>query len=93
MQIDHFHTLAIGKHFAHFLAPLATDENFAYASWVQFYDALARINTSEGKPRTLTGLFAILRTYMSHNVAVPQHLEGSDVYKLDTVRYRVVQKV
>lgn len=91
VQLDHIRTVAIGKHFAHFLAPLAKDENFAYASWVQFYDALSRIRASGHEPRTLAALFEILRTYMSHKTAVPQRLEGSDAYTLDTVSYRIVQ--
>jgi hypothetical protein len=92
VEIERFHVMAIGRHFAHFLAPLAKDDNFAYANWVQFYDALARISTSESEPRSLRGLFAIIRAFMSHNIAVPQHLDGSDLYNLDTVKYRIVQK-
>jgi hypothetical protein len=92
VRIDYFHVVAIGKNFAHFLWPLASDANFAYANWIQFYDAVARTNAMPGGPRTLGDLFAVLREYMSHKTAASQHLEGSDLFILDTVKYRIVQK-
>lgn len=92
IKIERFYTLAVTKNFAHFLAPLAKDENFSYASWTQFYDALARLNISQGEFKTLQGLFSILREFMSHKIAHPQTLEGSDLYNLDTLKYKVLQK-
>jgi len=92
VRLERFRTVAIAKNFAHFLSSLASDENFAYANWIQFYDALARIHTKQGESKTLVGLFDVLREYMSHKVARQQRLDGSDTYILDTVKYRIVQK-
>lgn len=92
VEIEQFYTLAITKNFAHFLAPLAKDENFSYATWIQFYDAVARINISQGEIKTLRGLFNILREFMSHKIARSQILEGSDLYNLDTLKYKIIQK-
>lgn len=90
-QIDYFYIVAISKNFAHFLSPLASNQNFAYANWVQFYDALIRINATQGDLKTLKGLFVMLREYMSHNKIKPQYLDGSDLYNLDTLKYRIIQ--
>lgn len=92
IEIEHFYTLALTKNFAHFLAPLADDANFAYANWIQFYDALARINISQGELKTLKGLFKILRDFMSHKISCQQILDGSDLYNLDTLKYKIIQK-
>jgi hypothetical protein len=92
VQIHQFRTVAVAKNFAHFLSSLASDQNFVYANWVQFYDAMARIQTSRTESKTLLELFAALWEYMSHKIAQRQQVDGSDLYLLDTLKYRIVQK-
>lgn len=57
VRIERFHTVAVAKNFAHFLSPLAADQNFAYANWIQFYDAIARLNITHPESKTLGAYF------------------------------------
>jgi hypothetical protein len=83
--------VAIGQKFAHFLAPLAADEDFAYSNWIQFYDSLVWLSSTPGS-KNLLALFSLLRSHMTHRVSVPQKLDEETVFHLETLSYQVVQE-
>lgn len=89
--IHNVYIIAIGKKFAHFLAPLATNEEFAYSSWVQFYDSVVRLSSTPGS-KSLGLLFAALRSHMTHKVSIPQQLDEETVFHLDGLSYQIVQE-
>jgi hypothetical protein len=91
-RIDHFCFVAIGKNFAHFLSPLTDNPKFAYATWMQFYDAVTRMQFNEVEPKTLLQLFHIIQEYMTHKIAQPHAYEGVDEYCLEKVKFRTREK-
>src|ERR1700757_3249659 len=91
IPINRIYMIAIGKKFAHFLAPLATKEDFAYSNWAQFYDSIVRLS-SMADPKTLAALFSVLRSHMTHKVAIPQRIDEETVFHLDTLSFQIVQR-
>ncbi len=80
--------VAIAKNFAHFLSPLGIKPNFVYGTWMQFYDAITRIEAL-GQPRTLSNLFLVMRQYMTHKIATCQDYQGSDEYILENCTFKI----
>ena len=64
-EIQQVRIVAVTRHFAHFLHPLAEEPDFAYATSAQLFDAVMRLET-QGDFRTLPGLFGLLRRFMPH---------------------------
>lgn len=91
VPINRVYMVAIGKKFAHFLAPLAANEDFAYSNWTQFYDSVVRLSSAAGR-KTLAALFSLLRTYMTHKVAIPQRIDEEITFHLDTLSFQIVQR-
>ena len=88
--IHRFHIVAVCRNYAHFLHPLAEHPQFAYANWMQFHDALVRMRP-QGDLRTLSGLFGVLRRFMSHQTASPNEVDPVR-YDLPSLSYQVVQE-
>jgi hypothetical protein len=91
VPINRVYMVAIGKKFAHFLAPLAANEDFAYSNWTQFYDSVVRLSSAAGR-KTLAALFSVLRAYMTHKVAIPQQIDEEITFHLDTLSFQIVQQ-
>tara|TARA_E500000318_G_scaffold109198_1_gene121650 strand:- start:126 stop:1841 length:1716 start_codon:yes stop_codon:yes gene_type:complete len=87
-KCNQVYLVIVAKHFAHFLSTVDLKEDAAYATWVQFYDALTRLE-SEGKPRTLHRLAELLQQYMSHKMAKSFSLDLEDDYHLPGLTYRI----
>lgn len=87
-KINKMFFVLIAKNYAHFLAPLANDEDFVYGTWMQFLDAVNRTRF-ENIPNTLQQLFETMRKYMTHKVASSISGHESDEYKLEGVTYQV----
>ena len=79
--------VVLARHFAHFLSNLDLTDA-AYATWIQFYDALNRLH-SEDRPKTLSSLFDTLNEYMSHKIAKGYELDNLDSYHLRNLSYRI----
>jgi hypothetical protein len=91
-KLNNVYLVAIAKHFAHFLSPLAIkNANFVYGTWMQFYDAIKRVQALE-KSRTLLNLFEVMREYMTHKIATPQEYEGTDEYILDNCTFKISKR-
>lgn len=80
--------VVIAKHFAHFLSASDLRNDCAYATWMQFFDALVRIRNEE-RPRSLGELFATLQRFMSHQMARGYELQVIDNYHLLGLSYRI----
>jgi hypothetical protein len=80
--------MLLTRHFAHFLSQLEMDNDAAYATWMQFYDALNRLR-AEGKPLSLSGLFGVLQSFMSHKTVKGYELDLIDNYHLQQLSYRI----
>ena len=76
------------RHFAHFLSDLDLQNDTAYATWIQMFDALNRLR-AEGRPLTLISLFDLLKAYMSHKMERGHPFEMVDTYHLENLSYRI----
>lgn len=81
--------VAVSRHFAHFLNPLARADDFAYATMSQFFDAVVRLE-AQGDFKTMPGLFALLRCFMPNVLASPIRFEPEE-HVLPLVSFRIVQ--
>jgi hypothetical protein len=81
--------VAVSRHFAHFLHPLSSSPDFAYATMSQFFDAVVRLE-AQGDFKTMPGLFALLHRFMSNVLARPIRVEPEE-HVLPSVSFRVVQ--
>ena len=91
IRVERVLMIAIGKKFAHFLAPLASNDDFAYSSWTQFYDSVVRVASELSSP-DLVALFAVCRLQMTHAVSTPLQIDEETVFHLDTLNFQIVQK-
>ena len=87
-KCEHIYLVVIAKHFAHFLSTVDLREDAAYATWVQFFDALTRLQ-SESENQTLLRLAELLQRYMSHKMAKSFSLDLQDNYHLPSLSYRI----
>jgi hypothetical protein len=81
--------VAVSRHFAHFLHPLAGADDFAYATMTQFFDAVVRLE-AQGDFKTMPGLFALLRRFMPNLLAQPIRFDPEE-HVLPSVSFRIVQ--
>lgn len=88
-SIRRFHIVSVCRNFAHFLHPLGSEPEFAYATLIQFYDAIVRMQP-QGEIKTLSGLFNILRRFMSHNLTRRAAIEPTRL-DLPSLSFDVVQ--
>jgi hypothetical protein len=82
-----FHVI-VAKHFAHFLSTADLRDDAAYATWVQFYDAMNHVETA-GRPRNLAELFATLQRFMSHRMAKGFEPDEIIHYHLPELSFRI----
>lgn len=90
-EINDIYFVAIAKNFAHFLSSLSVNTHFVYGTWMQFCDAITRIERLR-KVNTLSNLFEVMREYMTHKIARPQQHDDIDEYVFDTFSFRVSKK-
>lgn len=88
VKCERIYLVVVAKHFAHFLSVVDLREDAAYATWVQFFDALNR-HRSEGGQQSLRGLFGVLQRFMSHRMAKGFTYDLLDSYHLPTLSYRI----
>ncbi|MBD3769696.1 MAG: hypothetical protein IE925_06060 [Rhodobacterales bacterium] len=87
-----FRLIIVTKNFAHFLATVDLNEDAAYATWVQFYDSLVRVENAPEKVGSLRYLFDELSAHMTHKIASKVWLETVDNFHLDTLSFRIRQE-
>lgn len=90
-RIEHARLVVLTRHFAHFLSRLQLEEDVAYATWEQFYDALIRLQAEKERPGDLAGLFDVLSEFMTHKMAKPVDWDTTDTYHLRRIAFRVQQ--
>ena len=83
--------VVITRHFAYALSELDMRDDCSYATWMQFVDALTRIDLQTDKTPTLLRLFDILQNYMSHKIANIVTAETDDVFHVRSLSFRVRQ--
>lgn len=91
-HISKVYRLILTRHFAHPLTRARLDGQTAYATWLQFVNAVELMKHNQGNIRTLAGLFKILR---SHVVEAPaqEHRPVDPVeFNLRSLRYVVRQE-
>ena len=91
-KISRVRKLIVARHHAYPLAGAVIDENVAYATWMQFYNAGKVMIARQGNLRSMNGLFAILR---KHIVGAPirHHQEEQPKrFRLHDLEYEIVQR-
>ncbi|MFL0415724.1 hypothetical protein [Sphingomonas sp. 179-A 2A2 NHS] len=90
-KVTRIRKIIVARHHAYPLAKVQLDEDTAYASWMQLYNAGAYMGTKQGNIRTLNGLFSTLRAHIVGAAArFHEDLEPLE-YRLANVSFRVRQ--
>jgi len=80
--------VVVARHFAHFLSEMDLQDDAAYATWTQFFDALTRLQT-EDHPKTLWSLADLLQRFMSHRMVSAVAYDLVDRYTVEKLTYTV----
>ncbi|RXT18743.1 hypothetical protein B5P46_28015 [Rhizobium leguminosarum] len=91
VPIHEIRMLVLTKHFAYSLSELDMLDDCAYATWVQFVDAITRIHNDKHKTPTLLELFSVLRDTMSHKAANIVTVDSDDVFHIRSLKFRIRQ--
>lgn len=85
--IEHFQKVVIGRNFAHVLHRVAGEQGFAYATFIQFADALEALRR-QGDFKSLAGLHTLLQGEMARGAGRrPPHRGGK--FTLEDVAFEV----
>lgn len=91
INIRNIYRVIVARHYAHALGDLDIEEDTAFATWLQFFNAIEFMKKTQGSIMTLAGLFMVLRKYV---VSAPIRYsldEEAREYNLDTLRFVVRQ--
>jgi hypothetical protein len=89
VKVKRIRKIIVARHHAYPLATIKLDENTAYASWLQLYNAGEFMRTTQGDFRTLNGLFQTLRTHVVGASECFHEDQGAVEYRLAGVSYRI----
>jgi hypothetical protein len=90
-QITRTRKLIVGRHHTHSLRGTPLDEDTAFATWPQLFNAVELMKTTQGDFRTINGLFGLLRQHIV-GAATRYHQDEEPVeYCLDRIKFSVVQ--
>ncbi len=92
-RITRVRKLVVARHHAYPLAGAAIDENVAYATWMQLYNAGQVMIARQGSLRTLNGLFALLRQHVVGAPVRHHHGEQPTRFRLHDMEYEIVQRM
>jgi hypothetical protein len=90
-QPKQVYIVVLTKNFAHILSEIEMSEDAAYATWVQFIDALTRIKLDRTRQASVQYLFETLQQYMSHRVVNILTNDTDDMFKVRSLEYRIRQ--
>jgi len=91
ISLQKIRMVVLTRHFAHALSELDMRDDCSYATWMQFVDALTRIDLQQNDTPTFLGLFDILQNYMSHKIANIVTADTDDVFHVRSLSLRVRQ--
>ena len=81
--------LTITHHYAHSLKEISVDDDTAFATVLQLFNAIELMKKQQGSFMTLKGLFEHIRKHVVQAVDQVHLEEGDREYQLDTLRFSV----
>ncbi|WP_152524683.1 hypothetical protein [Novosphingobium lindaniclasticum] len=91
-KISRVRKLIVARHHAYPLAGTSIDENTAYATWMQFYNAGQVMIARQGNLRSMNGLYAILREHVVRAPVRHHHEVQPKRFRLHDLEYEIVQR-
>ncbi|MBT2189450.1 hypothetical protein [Sphingobium nicotianae] len=91
-KISRVRKLIVARHHAYPLAGTSIDENTAYATWLQFYNAGRVMIARQGNLRSMNGLFAFLREHIVRAPVRHHQEEQPKRFRLHDLEYEIVQR-
>lgn len=90
-QVTRVRKLIVARHHAYPLASIALDDDVAFGTWMQLFNACEVMRASQGGIRSIKGLFALLRRHVVGAEVRFHQRERPSCYKLGEVEFEVVQ--
>jgi len=90
-RITRIRKLIIAKHHAYALRGASLDENTAFATWPQLFNAVELMKATQGDYRTINGLFTFLKTHVVAATTRYHYDEEPTEYCLNTIKFSVYQ--
>lgn len=90
-QITRIRKLVVGRHHAHSLRETPLDDDTAFSTWPQLFNAVEFMKKTQGDFRTINGLFNVLRKHIVE-AATRYHQDEEPVeYCLNRIRFSIFQ--
>jgi hypothetical protein len=90
-RITRIRKLIIARHHAHPLQGASLDENTAFATWPQFFNAVELMKKIQGDYRTINGLFTFLQKHIVAATTRYHYDEEPTEYCLNRIKFTVYQ--
>lgn len=89
-QVMRVRKLIIARHHAYPLASILLDDDVAFGTWIQLFNACEIMRASQGDFRSINGLFALLRRHIVGAEVRYYQREKPALYRLGEVEFEVV---